>query len=192
MNRLLTNILPEHIKTHIMERNDKVVHVPSMLDGDSCTVRPVSAVSSVSVSNSIKFSVNYVERFARRRLKHTMNAVQAYTAALSNQIESITEEYDNVSVLFVKIKGIEKILGVLRPDVLVRSMDSMFSSLDILCRSMPGVLKMENVEDTYVAAAGIPLMEPEVWMVMVMTSSYVSMHVTCYCSVSLCFDLLAK
>ncbi|WP_018235369.1 adenylate/guanylate cyclase domain-containing protein [Ensifer sp. BR816] len=97
----------------------------------------------------------------KRRADSLIHAIlpDQIVARLKGGEEIIADRFEEVSILFADIVGFSPIAARLQPSDLVRRLDRMFSTFDLLTEQH-GVEKIKTIGDAYMAACGIP--EPSV------------------------------
>ncbi|CCE98105.1 adenylate/guanylate cyclase domain-containing protein [Sinorhizobium fredii] len=101
----------------------------------------------------------YLERIEteKRRADSLIHAIlpDQIVARLQGGEEIIADRFDEVSILFADIVGFSPIAARLPPTDLVRRLDRMFSTFDLLTEQHR-VEKIKTIGDAYMAACGIP------------------------------------
>jgi class 3 adenylate cyclase/CheY-like chemotaxis protein len=93
----------------------------------------------------------------KRRADSLIHAIlpDQIVARLKGGEEIIADRFEEVSILFADIVGFSPIAARLPPSDLVRRLDRMFSTFDLLTEHH-GVEKIKTIGDAYMAACGIP------------------------------------
>jgi adenylate cyclase len=85
-----------------------------------------------------------------------LNILPAETAdELKKYGKTTAKNYDEVSVLFVDVKGFSNISLQMTAQALVADLDKYFGSFDLICERF-GLEKIKTIGDAYLAAGGLP------------------------------------
>lgn len=80
-------------------------------------------------------------------------------ARLKDSSEVIADRCENATVLFADIVGFTTMSARMAPEALVKMLDEIFSEFDELVKRY-GLEKIKTIGDAYMAAAGVPLQNP--------------------------------
>ena len=99
------------------------------------------------------------ERMASEKLLRNVLPV-SIVAELKSQVDTIAHTYENVTVLFADLVDFTKTAAAMKPQILVKMLDELFSRFDALA-DQHGIEKIKTIGDAYMAAAGCPEVDPQ-------------------------------
>ncbi len=98
------------------------------------------------------------EKFKTEELLHNVLPPSIAKRMLGGE-NVIADKYQNVSILFADIVGFTKLSQQVSAEVLVQSLDKIFSSFDVLAQKY-GLEKIKTIGDAYMVIAGAPEHQP--------------------------------
>ncbi len=106
---------------------------------------------------TIRAQMEALDRERRKSESLLLNILPARIAArLKDETNVIADEFASASVLFCDIVGFTELSARLKPEELVRGLNSIFSRFDELADTF-GLEKIKTIGDAYMVAGGIPM-----------------------------------
>jgi len=140
-------------------------HISSHEPGFTSSTLFMMCATLITIASSIMTSgLRQREFFARMQLRSEqqrsehllLNILPAPIAARLKQGEaSISDSFENISVLFADIVGFTRMADGMQPAELVGMLNSLFSAFDTLVEKH-GLEKIKTIGDAYMVAAGAP------------------------------------